>query len=194
MEPIKTGALIRSLRLRQGLTQLELARKLSVSDRTISQWERGLGCPDISLLAPLAEALGISTQSLLTADLSENPPQGGNMKNTVFYVCPVCGNLILSASPAGVRCCGRELDPMKPQKAPEALRLHAEPVEDEWFITADHPMTKEEYIPFVALLSGGSLRVWRQYPEWDLQLRFSRREHGLLVWYSTRDGLLYQLI
>ena len=70
MEPIKTGALIRSLRLRQGLTQLELARKLSVSDRTISKWERGLGCPDISLLAPLAEALGISTQSLLTADLS----------------------------------------------------------------------------------------------------------------------------
>lgn len=42
MEPIKTGALIRSLRLCQGLTQLDLARKLSVSDRTISKWERGV--------------------------------------------------------------------------------------------------------------------------------------------------------
>lgn len=55
-------------------------------------------------------------------------------------------------------------------------------------------MTKAEHIAFAALLSGGSLRVWRQYPEWDFQLRLSRREHGLLVWYSTRDGLLYQLI
>ena len=116
------------------------------------------------------------------------------MKNTVFYVCPVCSNLVLSASPAGVHCCGRELEPMKPRKVPEALRLHTEPVEDEWFITADHPMTKEEYISFAALLSVGSLRVWRQYPEWDLQLRFPRREHGLLVWFSTRDGLLCQFI
>ena len=73
-------------------------------------------------------------------------------------------------------------------------RLHTEPVEDEWYITTDHPMTKTEHIAFAALLSGGSLRVWRQYPEWDFQLRLSRREHGLLVWYSTRDGLLYQLI
>ena len=62
-------------------------------------------------------------------------------------------------------------------------RLHTEPVEDEWYITTDHPMTKTEHIAFAALLSGGSLRVWRQYPEWDFQLRLSRREHGLLVWY-----------
>lgn len=181
MDPVKTGTLIRTLRTRLGLTQRELAERLTVSDRTISKWERGLGCPDISLLAPLAAALGVSTESLLTADLTENPPQGGNMKNTVFYICPVCGNLIFSASPAGVQCCGRTLEPQKPRKAEEHQRLHTEPVEDEWYITTDHPMTKTEHIAFAALLSGGSLRVWRQYPEWDFQLRLSRREHGLLV-------------
>ena len=90
---------------------------------------------DISLLAPLAAALGVSTESLLTADLTENPPQGGNMKNTVLYICPVCGNLIFSASPAGVQCCGRTLEPQKPRKAEEHQRLHTEPVEDEWYIT-----------------------------------------------------------
>lgn len=194
MDPIKTGALIRRLRTSLGMTQLELGTRLAVSDRTISKWERGLGCPDISLVAPLAGILGVTTESLLTAELSEQPPQGGNMKNTVFYVCPVCGNLIVSASPAGVQCCGRSLEPMKPRKADAGHRLHTEPVEDEWYITADHPMTKEEHIAFVALLSGGSLRLWRQYPEWDFQLRLSRREHGLLVWYSTRDGLFYQII
>ena len=86
MDPVKTGTLIRTLRTRLGLTQRELAERLTVSDRTISKWERGLGCPDISLLAPLAAALGVSTESLLTADLTENPPQGGNMKNTVLYL------------------------------------------------------------------------------------------------------------
>lgn len=58
MDPVKTGTLIRTLRTRLGLTQRELAERLTVSDRTISKWERGLGCPDISLLAPLAAALG----------------------------------------------------------------------------------------------------------------------------------------
>ena len=194
MDPVKTGALIRALRTHLGLTQQNLADRLAVSDRTISKWERGLGCPDISLLAPLAAVLGVSTEVLLTADLAENPPQGGNMKHTVFYICPVCGNLVFSASPAGVQCCGRALEPQRPQKAGETQRLHIVPVEDEWYITADHPMTKAEHIAFAALLSGGSLKVWRQYPEWDFQLRLPRREHGLLIWYSTRDGLLYQLI
>ena len=57
MDPVKTGTLIRTLRTRLGLTQRELAGRLTVSDRTISKWERGLGCPDISLLAPLAAVL-----------------------------------------------------------------------------------------------------------------------------------------
>lgn len=194
MDPVKTGALIRALRTHLGLTQQNLADRLAVSDRTISKWERDLGCPDISLLAPLAAVLGVSTEVLLTADLAENPPQGGNMKHTVFYICPVCGNLVFSASPAGVQCCGRALEPQRPQKAGESQRLHTDPVEDEWYITTNHPMTKAEHIAFAALLSGGSLKMWRQYPEWDFQLRLPRREHGLLIWYSTRDGLLYQLI
>lgn len=191
---MKRSEKITAQRKAHGLSQEELADRLGVSRQAVSRWEQGLGCPDISLLAPLAAALRVSTESLLTADLTENPPQGGNMKNTVFYICPVCGNLIFSASPAGVQCCGRTLEPQKPRKAEEHQRLHTEPVEDEWYITTDHPMTKTEHIAFAALLSGGSLRVWRQYPEWDFQLRLSRREHGLLVWYSTRDGLLYQLI
>ena len=109
-------------------------------------------------------------------------------------VCPVCGNLIFSASPAGVQCCGRTLEPQKPRKAEEHQRLHTEPVEDEWYITTDHPMTKTEHIAFAALLSGGSVRVWRQYPESVFHLRRGRLGPVLLVCFSPRDGLLYQLI
>ena len=51
----KVGALIGRLRRERGLTQRELAGRLLVSDKAVSKWERGAGCPDVSLLAPLAE-------------------------------------------------------------------------------------------------------------------------------------------
>lgn len=47
MDQIKTGKLIRSLRQRQRLTQLQLAEKLGVSDKAVSKWERGCGAPDL---------------------------------------------------------------------------------------------------------------------------------------------------
>ena len=50
MDNEKVGALIRSLRRENRMTQLQLAEKLHISDRTVSKWERGLGCPEISLL------------------------------------------------------------------------------------------------------------------------------------------------
>ena len=59
MDPIKTGELIRALRMELGMTQQQLAQRLHVGDKAVSKWERGAGCPDISLLPSLAEALGI---------------------------------------------------------------------------------------------------------------------------------------
>ena len=99
-----------------------------------------------------------------------------------------------AAAEASVSCCGKPLEPLEMTKATEEEKLRVELIENEYFITADHPMTKEHYITFVALLSGGKLQVIRQYPEWELQLRLSRREHGKLIWHSLKDGLFYQLI
>lgn len=194
MDCIKTGTLIRRLRTELGLTQLQLAESIGVSDKAVSKWERCLGCPDISLLAPLAAQLGVTPQTLLQGEIQESDTVGGNMKNTAFYICPTCGGLVMSTGGAQVSCCGKPLAAIAPRKAEEGERLHIEQVEDEWFITSDHPMDKENYITFVALLSGGKLQLIRQYPEWDLQLRLPRREHGRLVWHSLREGLLYQLI
>lgn len=61
----KTGKLIQELRKEKGLTQMSLAEKLGVTDRAISKWERGKSFPDVSMLRPLAEALGISVSELL---------------------------------------------------------------------------------------------------------------------------------
>lgn len=194
MNSEKTGNLIRTLRREQGMTQRELAQRLHLSDKTVSKWERGAGCPDVSLLPELSELLGVSLETLLGGELDANDIVGGNMKELKFYVCPQCGNLLTAAAEASVSCCGKTLSPLEMKKAPEAERLRVEQIENELYITTDHPMTKEHYITFVALLTGDSLILRRQYPEWDLQTRIPGMRHGILAWHCNRHGLYYQLV
>ena len=66
MDAKKTGKYISDNRKKQGLSQKELAKKLNVTDKAISKWERGLSFPDISMLIPISEILEISLYDLLT--------------------------------------------------------------------------------------------------------------------------------
>ena len=59
------------MRKEKNLTQKELAQSLDVTDKAISKWERGLSCPDISLLIPLAKVLDVSTSELLNGERKE---------------------------------------------------------------------------------------------------------------------------
>lgn len=61
----ETGRFIRQLRMSKNMTQKELAEKLFITDKAISKWERGLGCPDISLLPLLADSLGVQIEDIL---------------------------------------------------------------------------------------------------------------------------------
>lgn len=194
MDCAKVGRLIRSLRLEKGMTQRALAEKMNLSDKTISKWERGLGCPDVALLAGLSALLGVDLASMLAGNLSANETDGGNMKKTKYFVCPQCGGIALCTGGAEISCCGRRLEPLEMIKAAAEEKLHVEAIEDEWYITGDHPMEKDNYISFVAFQTGGKVELVRQYPEWNLDLRIKRRGHGQLVWYSTTKGLKYQLI
>ncbi len=69
MDYKKTGNLIKKIRKERNMTQMELAESLGVTDRTISKWETGRGFPDVSLLKPLAETLGITVTELLEGEL-----------------------------------------------------------------------------------------------------------------------------
>ena len=90
MDNIKTGRLINYLRKELNMTQLQLAEQMGISDKTISQWERGLGCPDVTLLPDLSKILGVSVDCILLGTLNPNDQVGGNMKKLKFYVCPLC--------------------------------------------------------------------------------------------------------
>lgn len=75
MDAIKTGALIAQARKDKELTQGELAQALHVSTQAVSKWERGLNFPDIALLEPLAEALGLTVTELLSGERNAPPEE-----------------------------------------------------------------------------------------------------------------------
>ena len=195
MDQIRTGALIRQLRTEQHMTQKQLAERLCVSDKAVSKWECGNGCPDVSLLPALADVLGTDIQVLLSGEI--NKQKGAcDMKKLRFYVCKACGNIITAAAEASVTCCGSRLAALEPRKAEPSEQLSVEDIGGELYISAAHPMTKEHYISFVAYVNASTVLLYRQYPEWDLQVRMPAGipRSGRLVWYCTECGLLYQPI
>ena len=192
MDQIRTGELIRGLRKEHHLTQKQLAVRLHVSDKAISKWETGKGCPDISLLMMLADQFQVNLETLLTGEISEKESETGNMKKMKFYVCPDCGNILTSASDTDISCCGKKLFPLEQRKAEEPDVLHMEVIDGEWYITSEHEMTKEHYIAFVAFLTDNMLIMSRQYPEWNLQARMPLYTRGRLLWYCTECGLQYK--
>ena len=189
MDRYVTGAVIRELRGSKKMTQEELAEKIHVSGKAVSKWETGQGFPDISLLESLAGALDISVIELLSGACIRNMNRSANILKSRFYVCPVCGNVVRSVGEAMVSCCGITLPPLEPEAADLEHELHAEKVEDEYYVRVDHPMTREHHISFLAAVSDQAMQFVRLYPEDDAEARFKRDRVGYLLAFCNRHGL-----
>lgn len=124
MDQYITGAAIRELREQRKMTQLQLAEILGVSDKTVSKWETAKGYPDITLLEPIADAFGISVPELISGHQIRNANVSANMMKSMFYVCPVCGNVIHSMGEAVIHCHGIRLMPADAEPADDAGGLH----------------------------------------------------------------------
>ncbi len=74
----------------------------------------------------------------------------------------------------------------------EAHLVTVEPVEDEYFITIHHDMTKTHYISFVAYVTTDRLQLVKLYPEGNAQTRLNLRGMGKLYFYCNRHGLMYR--
>ncbi len=81
------------------------------------------------------------------------------------------------------------LSPLSRKGPDEAHGLRVERVEDEYLVKVDHPMTKEQYISFLAAVSDGAVQLVKLYPEGPAQARYRiegvRRVYG----YCNRHGL-----
>ena len=189
MNTYVTGTTIKYHRERRGMIQAELAEKLGISSKTVSKWETAKGLPDISLLQPLAQALGISVIELMNGEHIVNRNVSANLLRGKFYVCPICGNVIHALGNAVVSCCGITLPALEAEEPEEEHTLTIENVEDEHFITVSHSMTKEHYISFIAFVTLDRIQMVKLYPEGNAQTRLQLRGRGNLYYFCNRHGL-----
>lgn len=184
-----TGAQIKMLRENKKMTQQELAQKINVTAKAVSKWETGNGFPDISLLEPLAAALGISVIELLSGSCIRNQNKNANIAKSKFYVCPVCGNVITSTGEAVISCCGITLPPQTPEEPDDDHKINVEITEDEYFVSLNHPMTKEHYISFIAAVADNGIQFEKLYPEGPAHARFKISRVKKIFVYCNKDGL-----
>lgn len=189
MDTYVTGNTIRQLREKRKLTQAELGERIGVSSKTISKWETAKGLPDISLLQPLAEALGISVMELMNGEHIINQNVSANMLRCKFYVCPICGNVIHSTGNALISCCGVTLPALEAEEGDADHAVTLEWVEDEHFVTIQHPMTKQHFISFLAYVTSDRIQLVKLYPEGNAETRLQLRGMGYLYHYCNRHGL-----
>ena len=189
MDRYVTGDVIRRLREKKNMTQEELARELFVSSKAVSKWETGKGYPDISLLEPLAKALGISVIELMSGNDIRNANRSANMMRGKWYVCPVCGNVIRASGEAVISCCGITLPPLEAEEPDTEHEIGAVIAEDEYFVSLSHPMTKEHFISFLAAVSDMGVQLVKLYPEGNAEARFKISRVKQLFAYCNRHGL-----
>lgn len=189
MDCRKVGELIFNLRKEKNMTQKQLADIMNISDKTISKWERGLGCPDVSLLGELSEILGVNIEGILSGELDINGSNGGNMKQIKFFVCPSCGSVVTNTGEAEISCCGRKLVPQAPKPEDNEHKIVAESFEDDHYITILHEMSKSHYISFAAYVMYDKVLLMKLYPEQSPELRFPKMYGGKLYFYCNKHGL-----
>ena len=166
MNAEKTGSLIRSLRIKKGLTQKELAQMICVTNKAVCKWEKGRDCPNITLISQLSKVLEVDIQSILQGYLDKNKKIGENMNHLKFYKCPTCGNLVTSIKSVELSCCGNKLSPVSAQtrSEPEYQPVIQE-FDGQYSIKFNHPMTKSDYISQVIVVRYDQIMTVNLYAE-----------------------------
>ena len=194
MDSYITGATIKNLREKKGITQAQLADLLGVSDKAVSKWETAKGLPDITLIEPLAKALSVSVMELISGDMVVNKNISANILRSKFYVCPICGNIMSAVGNTVISCCGINLPPLEAEETDDHHQITIEKVEDEYFVTVSHDMTKAHFISFIAFLTCDRVQLVKFYPEGNAETRLNLRGGGYLYIYCNKHGLMKKKI
>ena len=118
-------------------------------------------------------------------------------RNTVFYKCPICGNVIglIDGDINHMTCCGRPMERLEANSVDAAFEKHVpvyERVEDEIVVRVgevEHPMEKEHYIMWIAQVSDNQTTRIRLYPEQAAEVRFKYIPESTLYAYCNKHGL-----
>lgn len=189
MNKYVTGTMIKRLRESRKMTQMQLAEEISVSDKAVSKWETGRGYPDIALIEPLAAALGVSVIELFSGEDVVNTNRSFNMQRVKLHVCPICGNIIHSTGDAVVSCCGIVLPSLEAESEDVIHHIQVERVEDEYYVTISHEMSKTHYISFILALQDDGYEIKKLYPEGNAEARFKISRTKAFLYYCNQHGL-----
>lgn len=142
------------------------------------------------MVEPLAKELQVSVAELLSGEQIINRNGAANLLRAHFYVCPLCGNVIYALGEGVYSCCGIILPPLEAEETDEAHTLHTEKTDGELYVSIGHPMTKDHYISFIALVnSSGYMQMVKLYPEQTAEGRFQIKGRGVLYVYCKKHGL-----
>lgn len=92
----------------------------------------GLGCPDLSLWPGLSAILGVDMKQMMEGEITVNQPDSGNIDKVRFYVCPSCGNILISTGSASIFCCGRKLEYLLPGDSSAETEITVEEMDTDW--------------------------------------------------------------
>lgn len=166
--------------------------------KTISKWETAKGLPDITLIEPLACALGVSVIELMSGDCIINQNKSFNMLRSSVYVCPICGNVIHTSGKTVVSCCGVNLLSLDSEECDDSHDIHIEMDDREAYVTiSNHPMSKSHNISFIAYVTTNRFEIVKLYPEGSAEARFEMRSHdchGIIYAYCNHHGLFIKKI
>ena len=120
------------------------------------------------------------------------------MKNElVIKKCKSCGAMVkvlkdCTCENCGIKCCGEEMEILVPNSVEASLEKHIptyEKVEDEIFVKVNHPMEKEHYIEWVALVKDNKEYTVNLYPEQNAECRFKYIPGSTIYVYCNKHGL-----
>ena len=149
MDALKTGGLIKKLRLEKALTQKELSLLLGVEAKTVSKWETGKGLPDVSLFPSLSKYLGVPNEVFFSGDMT--PSHENEDFSIKFYHCPSCKSFYTGFGNAKLTCCHKALSPLSPKSGTSGDMQN-------------HIKDRDHYIAYTASVMPDSVTVRRYSP------------------------------
>ena len=123
-----------------------------------------------------------------------NTNKSFNMLRMKFYVCPICGNIICSTGETVVSCCGIVLPALEPETEDDNHHMSIENVEDEYYITIQHDMSKKHYISFIAAVTDDGYEIKKLYAEGNAEARFKIIGTKYFLYYCNMHGLFKVLV
>lgn len=145
------------------------------------------------MLPELSSIFGVALGKLLMGDLAPEKTEVGNMKRIKFYVCPDCGNILTATGGGEIHCCGRKLEPLQAQKADEHHTAVVQEIEEDWYVTFDHPMEKGHYFRFAACAASDRCLLVRLYPEQGGEVRIPQIRGGSKLYLCCSEHGLFEV-